>query len=159
MRRENYGYGLIVLGVILVVVGIFVGSKSADERISERYQMVANTDHSVQTVDGIDKRWTCGDRDPIEVGRELRDEIRPQVYSENAGAAYLRTEKHLFIVSRTTANADAAGDTTADTCLITRESLGGRYSGGHFIYLGPGFSPSAPASGSGGSSGSYGGAK
>lgn len=154
MGRENIGYALIVVGVAVSLIGFFVGGKSAEERISERYQSAPGAASAMQTSNGIDRRWTCGDRDPIEVGRELREEIRPQAYSENDGAAYLRTKNYLFIVSRQTPQAGSR-----DTCLITRESLGGRYSGGHFIYLGPGFGPSAPSGGSGGSAGSFGGAK
>ncbi|WP_297452854.1 DUF4247 domain-containing protein [uncultured Corynebacterium sp.] len=154
MGRANAGYALIVIGVMVCLVGIFVGGKSAEERISDRFPSASGAVSATQASNGIDRRWNCGDRDPIEVGRELREEIRPQAYNEDDGAAYLRTQKYLFIVSRQVPEAGAK-----DTCLITRESLGGRYSSGHFIYLGPGFGPSAPSGGSGGSAGSYGGAK
>ena len=154
MGRGSIGYALIVVGIMVTLAGFFVGGKSAEERISERYQSAPGAASATQVSSGIDRRWTCGDRDPIEVGRELKEEIKPQAYNEDGWSAYLWTKKLLFIVSRQTPEAGSK-----DTCLITRESLSGRYSGGHFIYLGPGFGPSAPSGGSGGSAGSFGGAK
>lgn len=110
---RGIGYALIVLGVLLVFAGVLSGGRSADKIISERYQEASSSTSSAGTDDGIDRRWTCGAQDPIEVGRQLREEINPQAYRESAGAAYLRTKNHLFIVSR---QASSAG--VADTCLI-----------------------------------------
>nr|WP_120491752.1 DUF4247 domain-containing protein [Corynebacterium lactis] len=152
MGKKGIGYLLILYGTATVITGLAGSAPSASDQINERYASVSTA--AAMTSSGIEQSWTCGNRDPIEVGRELRDEIRPEAYSENGGAAYLRTKNYLFIVSR-----QSPGAESKDSCLITKESLGGRYSGGHFIYLGPGFGPSAPSNGSGGSAGSFGGAK
>ncbi|MDF2583612.1 MAG: hypothetical protein K0R33_2255, partial [Mycobacterium sp.] len=44
-------------------------------------------------------------------------------------------------------------------CSVRVEDINSRYSGGGFIFLGPGFTPGSPAGGSGGSSGGPGGTK
>lgn len=64
------------------------------------------------------------------------------------GDTYLRYPKKLVIIS---------GEGTPD-CRITVEGLD-RVNSGAFIWLGPGFVPSAPSNSSGGSSGSGGGVK
>ena len=64
------------------------------------------------------------------------------------GDTYLRYPKKLVIIS---------GEGTSD-CRITVEGLD-RVNSGAFIWLGPGFVPSAPSNSSGGSSGSGGGVK
>ena len=84
----------------------------------------------------------------MQVGRELRDDINHQSYAEHEGSAYLRTRNRIIVVGR-----------TAGECTIRAESLDRTYSNGGYIFLGPGFRPGSPASGSGGNSGSWGGAK
>ena len=76
--------------------------------------------------------------------------VRPSERATNpaTGDTYLRYPKKLVIIS---------GEGTPD-CRITVEGLD-RVNSGAFIWLGPGFVPSAPSNSSGGSSGSGGGVK
>lgn len=87
---------------------------------------------------------------PQQVGEEIAQKTRPQAQKLDlaTGIYYLRYNKNLVIVSPT-------GSTG---CSISVEDSG-RVNGGSFIYLGPGFGPSAPSGSSGGSSGSSGGVK
>lgn len=134
------GIALIIIGTLLIVAGAFAGAKSVEGTIDDRYERTGGPAGATT--------WSCGDDDPIKVGRELRERLRPQAYQEHEGAAYLRTSRRIVIVER-----------GADGCRITAETHDRRYSHGGFIFLGPGFGPSSPAGGSGGNSGSWGGAK
>lgn len=151
---RKFGIALIILGVAMIIFGAVFGS-SAEGRIDKRFSTMTSQQASDAGIDpgvnaSAEKRWSCGKQDPIEVGRQLKDEMHPQAYNESQGAAFLRTKSKLYIVQNSGVGTE---------CVITREDLGGRYSSGHFIYLGPGFGPSSPSGGSGGSAGSFGGAK
>lgn len=132
------GVTLIVVGLLVIVAGAAGGSTS-DRKIDAAYPRTATTD------DG--GTWSCAPKDPIEVGRELRESLSPLAYSEHEGRAYLRMKRRIIEVGRDNGE-----------CVIRAEGLT-RYRSGGFAYVGPGFVPSSPAGGSGGSSGSGGGVK
>lgn len=73
----------------------------------------------------------------------------PAARASNAGSQYLRYDDAIVSV----------GPDGQHPCSIRVEGLGGGYSHGAFIFLGPGFYPGAPSSGTGGSSGGPGGTK
>lgn len=153
-KGRNAGIALIILGVAMIIIGALTGT-SDEGKVDKLYsrmtaQQSTNSGVNVGANASAERIWSCGKQDPIEVGRKLKDVLRPQAYRESQGSAFLRTNSKLFIVQNSGIGTE---------CVITQEDLGGRYSGGHFIYLGPGFGPSSPAGGSGGSAGSFGGAK
>ncbi|MFD5868783.1 DUF4247 domain-containing protein [Corynebacterium sp. NPDC060344] len=137
---KNIGIVVIVLGVLTIIFGAVAGSSGVERTIGDTYAQASTSDGTTT--------WSCGTSDPIQVGRELREELRPQAYTEHEGAAYLRTRKRIVIVEM------PHGD-----CIIRAEGLDRTYNNGGFAFLGYGFRPASPASGSGGNSGSWGGAK
>ncbi|MEE2032093.1 DUF4247 domain-containing protein [Rhodococcus sp. CC-R104] len=85
---------------------------------------------------------------PDPVGTTVSDIVAaqpPAARSADGGREYLRYNDDIVIVSA----APEGGST------VTVEDIDGRFSGGAFIFLGPGFRPGSPASGnvSGGSGG------
>lgn len=72
----------------------------------------------------------------------------PAARQADGGAEYLRYDDDIVIVSP-----DPAGSS------IRVEDLGGGYSGGAFVFLGPGFNPGSPSGGVRGGGGGPGGVK
>lgn len=138
-NSDRWGFGLMFVGVLIIIVG-FLGRTSSVDQIDKQYQQTSSSSTYAE------RTWTCGDQDPIEVGRKLRDQLNPNAYAEDRGNAYLRKGDSMYVV-------------TGPPCRIELEKKSGRYSSGGFVYLGPGFSPSSPSGGSGGSAGSSGGTK
>ncbi len=71
------------------------------------------------------------------------DEDEPAARKADGGNEYLRYNDDIVTV----------GPAAGGGSNISVEDLDGRYRGGHFVYLGPGFTPGSPAAGntSGGS--------
>jgi Domain of unknown function (DUF4247) len=93
-------------------------------------------------------RYLC-EGSPAKVANTLADYQSPAARASNAGSQYLRYDDAIVSV----------GPEGQHPCSIRVEGLGGGYSHGAFIFLGPGFYPGAPSSGTGGSSGGPGGTK
>ena len=93
-------------------------------------------------------RYLC-EGSPAKVANTLAGYQSPAARASNAGSQYLRYDDAIVSV----------GSDGEHPCSIRVEGLGGGYSHGAFIFLGPGFYPGAPSSGTGGSSGGPGGTK
>ena len=93
-------------------------------------------------------RYLC-EGSPAKVANTLAGYQSPAARASNAGSQYLRYDDAIVSV----------GPDGEHPCSIRVEGLGGGYSHGAFIFLGPGFYPGAPSSGTGGSSGGPGGTK
>jgi hypothetical protein len=93
-------------------------------------------------------RYLC-EGSPATVANTLAGYQSPAARASNAGSQYLRYDDAIVSV----------GPDGQHPCSIRVEGLGGGYSHGAFIFLGPGFYPGAPSSGTGGSSGGPGGTK
>jgi hypothetical protein len=93
-------------------------------------------------------RYLC-EGSPAKVANTLAGYQSPAARASNAGSQYLRYDDAIVSV----------GPDGQHPCSIRVEGLGGGYSHGAFIFLGPGFYPGAPSSGTGGSSGGPGGTK
>lgn len=101
--------------------------------------------------DRIAESWSngsCAGETGVADRIEAMDRPSERATDPATGDTYLRYPRKLVIVS---------GEGTPD-CRITVEGLD-RVNSGTFIWLGPGFGPSAPSNSSGGSSGSGGGVK
>ena len=83
------------------------------------------------------------------VADEIAAYDAPEARASDRGTEYLRYNDDIVTV----------GPEGQYPCSIRVEDTGARYSGGGFIFLGPGFIPGSPAGGSGGSSGGPGGTK
>ncbi|AKS36707.1 DUF4247 domain-containing protein [Mycolicibacterium goodii] len=131
--------GLAVAGVVLLLLGI---SQLADVRsyIAKNYQ------HYSTSADG--DRYAC-DGPPSAVAETLVAEQQPEARAGDRGIEYLRYDDYIVTV----------GADGTRPCSIRVEDIGGSYSRGSYIFLGPGFTPGSPAGGSGGSSGGPDGAK
>lgn len=87
---------------------------------------------------------------PSEVADRLAHHDSPEARAADRGIEYLRYDDVIVIV----------GPDGNRPCTIRIEDVrGSRYSGGAFIFLGPGFYPGAPSGGFGGSPGGPGGTK
>jgi uncharacterized protein DUF4247 len=93
-------------------------------------------------------RYLC-DGSPAQVANTLAAYESPAARATNAGSQYLRYNNAIVSV----------GPDGPHPCSIRVEDLSAGYSHGAFIFLGPGFYPGAPSSGTGGSSGGPGGTK
>jgi Domain of unknown function (DUF4247) len=93
-------------------------------------------------------RYLC-EESPAKVANTLAGYQSPAARASNAGSQYLRYDDAIVSV----------GPDGQHPCSIRVEGLGGGYSHGAVIFLGPGFYPGAPSSGTGGSSGGPGGTK
>jgi hypothetical protein len=89
-------------------------------------------------------RYECSGR-PASVADELAAVREPQARASDRGTEYLRYDDDII----------AIGPDGNRPCTIRVEDIrgGGGYSGGAFIFLGPGFFPGSPAGGSGGGTG------
>ena len=93
-------------------------------------------------------RYLC-EGSPATVANTLAGYQSPAARASNAGSQYLRYDDAIVSV----------GPDGQHPCSIRVEGLGGGYSHGAFIFLGPGFYPGAPSGGAGGTSGGPGGTK
>jgi Domain of unknown function (DUF4247) len=93
-------------------------------------------------------RYAC-EGSPTQVADTLADYQDPAARASSAGTQYLRYDNAIVTV----------GPDGTHPCSIRVEGLGGGYSHGAFMFVGPGFYPGAPAGGAGGSPGGPGGTK
>lgn len=127
------------LGVTAIVCLVIAASLGPDLRsyLGDRYQEYGSG------------RYEC-DGTPQQVADDLSAYQQPEARQADRGSEYLRYEDDIVVVG-------ADGNRP---CTIRLEGLDeGGYSGGAFIFLGPGFTPGSPAGGSGGSGGGPGGGK
>ncbi|SEH87092.1 protein of unknown function [Mycolicibacterium rutilum] len=133
--------GLAAAGIACLVLGISLQNRDIRTHIEENYAAYSRTTEA--------DSYECTGS-PSEVADRLAEYQSPEARASDRGTEYLRYEDDIVIVG-------PAGDRP---CTIRVEDVrGGRYMGGGFIFLGPGFFPGAPAGGSGGSPGGPGGTK
>jgi Domain of unknown function (DUF4247) len=138
---------LFVIAVVLALTsftslffGISLQRKDIRSYIASHYREYSHD------ADGT--RYLC-EGSPAQVANTLAGYQSPAARASNAGSQYLRYDDAIVSV----------GPDGQHPCSIRVEGLGGGYSHGAFIFLGPGFYPGAPSSGTGGSSGGPGGTK
>lgn len=132
---------LAIAGFICLVSGVSLTAKDIRMHVAENY---AAYSHGTETT-----RYECSGS-PGAVADRLAAYQRPEARAADRGSEYLRYANDIVIV----------GPDGHRPCSIQVENIrGSRYSGGAFIFLGPGFYPGAPSGGSGGSPGGPGGAK
>ena len=131
---------LAVTSVISLVFGITLLHKDVRTYVSDHYREYSHD------VNGT--RYAC-DGSPAQVASTLAGYQHPAAQAANAGTEYLRYKNEIVTV----------GPDGGRPCSIRVEDLAAGYNHGAFIFLGPGFYPGAPRSGSGGSSGGPGGTK
>ena len=138
---------LFVIAVVLALTsftslffGISLQRKDIRSYIASHYREYSHD------ADGT--RYLC-EGSPAKVANTLAGYQSPAARASNAGSQYLRYDDAIVSV----------GPDGEHPCSIRVEGLGGGYSHGAFIFLGPGFYPGAPSSGTGGSSGGPGGTK
>jgi hypothetical protein len=138
---------LFVIAVVLALTsftslffGISLQRKDIRSYIASHYREYSHD------ADGT--RYLC-EGSPAKVANTLAGYQSPAARASNAGSQYLRYDDAIVSI----------GPDGQHPCSIRVEGLGGGYSHGAFIFLGPGFYPGAPSSGTGGSSGGPGGTK
>ncbi len=132
--------GLALAAIVSLVVGIILLNKDIASYIASNYREYSR--------DANGTRYVCSGT-PDEVADKLADYQEPDARADNDKSEYLRYPNNIVIV----------GPDGKYPCSIRVETLGGGYSHGSFIFLGPGFSPGSPSSGAGGSPGGPGGTK
>lgn len=133
--------GLALAGVVFLFLGISLQNKDIRSHVAENY---AAYSHGAEATS-----YECTGS-PSEVADRLAGYQRPEARATDRGIEYLRYDDDIVIV----------GPDGGRPCTIRVEDVrGSRYSGGGFIFLGPGFFPGAPAGGAGGSPGGPGGTK
>ncbi|MDV3127128.1 DUF4247 domain-containing protein [Mycobacterium sp. 21AC1] len=140
MTRNQYfllAGALAVGGVLFLLIGI---SQLANVRsyVAKNY-----TEYS---SDARGTRYVCNGP-PSAVADKLVAEKAPDARATDRGIEYLRYDDYIVTV----------GADSPRPCSIKIEDLAAGYSGGSYIFLGPGFTPGSPAGGSGGSPGGPGG--
>jgi hypothetical protein len=132
--------GLAVAAIVSLIGGIMLLQKDIDSYIASHYHEYSR--------DANGTRYACTGS-PEDVADALADYQAPQARAANGNSQYLRYSNNIVTV----------GPDGNYPCSIRLESLGGGYSHGAFIFLGPGFSPGSPSGGAGGSPGGPGGTK
>jgi hypothetical protein len=137
MTRTNLFWlagGLAVAGIVFLVWGISLMGNNIRSYLASNYQEYSSD------ADGA--RYVC-DGSPDRVAHEIAQAKRPEAQAGDRGSEYLRYEDDIVIV----------GPDAGRPCSIRVEDTDARYSGGGFIFLGPGFTPGSPSGGGGGSPG------
>jgi Domain of unknown function (DUF4247) len=126
---------LAIGGVVCLLLGISLASKDIRTHVAENYPAYS---HGAEATS-----YECTGS-PGAVADRLADYQRPEARATDRGTEYLRYDDDIVMV----------GPDGDRPCTIRVEDVrGSRYSGGAFIFLGPGFYPGAPSGGSGGSPG------
>jgi hypothetical protein len=123
-----------------LVFGISLQSKNIRSFIASHYHEYSR--------DTGGTRYACTGS-PKQVADTLVGYQRPAARADNSGTQYLRYDDAIVSV----------GQDGTHPCSIRVEDLAAGYNHGGFIFLGPGFYPGSPSSGSGGSTGGPGGTK
>jgi Domain of unknown function (DUF4247) len=137
MTRGNLfvlALGLAIGGFICLFWGISLMGNDVRTHLTDNYREY-NRD-----ADGI--RYAC-DGTPGTVASNIAGQHEPEARATDLDSVYMRYEDDIVIV----------GPDGNRPCSIRVEDVDARYSGGGFIFLGPGFTPGSPAGGSGGSPG------
>lgn len=125
--------GLGVAGVLFLIMAASLGT-DIRSHVGETYQEYASG------------KYQCSST-PARVAADLAEYQEPEAQASDRGSVYLRYDDDIAIV----------GPDGNRPCTIRLQGIdegGSRgYSGGGFIFLGPGFTPGSPAGGSGGSGG------
>jgi hypothetical protein len=132
--------GLAVAAVASLVFGIVLLNKNIASYIASHYHEYSR--------DANGTRYQCTGS-PAQVADTLADYQAPEARVDNGNNEYLRYSNNIVIV----------GPDGKYPCSIRVEGLGGGYSHGAFIFLGPGFTPGSPSGGAGGTPGGPGGTK
>jgi hypothetical protein len=125
---------LAIGGVVCLLLGMSVADKDIRSHLADQY-----TEYS---RDGDGVRYDCTGS-PQSVADQIADYAELEARASDRGTEYLRYEDDIVTV----------GPDGSRPCSVRVEDLGARYSGGGFIFLGPGFYPGAPSGGAGGSPG------
>lgn len=133
--------GLAVAGIVCLVLGISMQNRDIRTHVAENY---AAYSHGAEA-----SSYECSGS-PSEVADRLAAYQRPEARATDRGTEYLRYDDDIVIVGR---------DGSRPCTIRVEDVRGSRYSGGGFIFLGPGFFPGSPAGGAGGSPGGPGGSK
>jgi hypothetical protein len=138
---------LFVIAIVLVIAafgsligGVMLLHKDIRTYVADHYREYS------RDAGGI--RYAC-EGSPTSVADTLAGYESPAARASSAGTQFLRYNDAIISV----------GPDGPHPCSIRVEDLSAGYSHGAFIFLGPGFYPGAPSSGSGGSSGGPGGTK
>jgi len=131
---------LAATSVASLVFGISLQSKNIRSFIASHYHEYSR--------DAGGTRYVCTGS-PNQVADTLAGYQRPAARADNSGTQYLRYDDAIVSV----------GQDGTRPCSIRVEDLAAGYNHGGFIFLGPGFYPGSPSSGSGGSTGGPGGTK
>ena len=131
---------LAATSVASLVFGISLQSKNIRSFIASHYHEYSR--------DAGGTRYLCTGS-PTQVADTLAGYQSPAARADNSGTQYLRYDDAVVSV----------GQDGGHPCSIRVEDLAGGYNHGAFIFLGPGFYPGSPSSGSGGSTGGPGGTK
>lgn len=136
---------LIALALVLGSFGSLIGGVTLLHKDIRTYVADHYREYS---RDASGTRYAC-DGSPTAVADTLAGYQSPAARATNSGTQFLRYNDAIISV----------GPDGSRPCSIRVEDLSAGYSHGAFIFLGPGFYPGAPSSGSGGSSGGPGGTK
>ena len=131
---------LALTSITSLIFGITLQHKDIRSFIASHYREYSHD------ADGA--RYLC-EGSPAKVADTLAGYRSPAARASSAGTQYLRYDDAIVSVG-------ADGE---HPCSVRVEDLAAGYSHGAFIFLGPGFYPGAPSSGTGGSSGGPGGTK
>jgi hypothetical protein len=132
--------GLAVASLASLVGGISMEHKDIRSYIAAHYQQYSR--------DAGGTRYLCTGS-PTQVANTLGNYQSPAAHASNGGTDYMRYNDAIVSV----------GPDGTHPCSIRVEDLAAGYNHGSFIFLGPGFYPGSPSSGSGGSTGGPGGTK
>jgi hypothetical protein len=132
--------GLAVASLASLVGGISMQHKDIRSYIASHYHEYSR--------DAGGTRYLCTGS-PTQVADTLTGYQSPAARANNSGTQYMRYNDAIVSV----------GPDGTHPCSIRVEDLAAGYSHGSFIFLGPGFYPGSPSSGSGGSTGGPGGTK
>lgn len=132
--------GMGALGAVLLLAGMLMLGKDVRGHVGDTYRQYS--------ADGGNGRYECSGS-PKQVADEIARYDAPEARASDRGTEYLRYNDDIVTV----------GPDGQYPCSIRVEDTNARYSGGGFIFLGPGFTPGSPAGGSGGSPGGPGGSK
>ena len=130
MRAPRPATALLVAALLLGGCGIGVDVR---DFLDETYELRSSEDDTA----------TYSSPDPVgTTTAAIADEVPPAQRAADGGNEYLRYDDDIVIVSPAT-----------DGSSVRVEDLDGRYRGGAYAYLGPGFDPGSPAGGSDGGPG------
>jgi hypothetical protein len=133
-------FALAATSMVSLIFGISLQSKNIRSFVASHYREYSH--------DAGSTRYLCTGS-PTQVADTLAGYQSPAARADSAGTQYLRYDDAIVSV----------GQDGTHPCSVRVEDLAAGYSHGAFIFLGPGFYPGSPSTGSGGSTGGPGGTK